>query len=632
MASPGGGTACWRGLCSWHPSPSHTTHILPYLRYREFKHTNKPPMNIRFFLCLLMAAALFACGADPKPMVTTDTPVSAIKFKHTDNVLRIALRQEPQSLNPILTAQADARYVRELIFQTLNTQDPETFELIPLLATTPDVRKEAGGGVSYSYEIDPKAKWPNGLPVTAADVTFSLKALMNPDVESGPYKPYYYNIESIVTSPGNERRFRVMTRRAYLLAPQAIASLVVYPEYAYDPEQLLRKVRLGDLTNEKTAARLKGKDENLVAFAKSFNDVSLATEPDKIIGSGPYKLVSWEAGQRIKLDKRADYWATGSRLEELQGKPEQIIFEFIPDPQTTVNALRDESIDFALNLSASQFRELRDDEFLRTRYDFATVPGTSYFGLTMNNREGFFEDKATRQAMAHLIDVDAIIEQFFPNGLARRVNGPVLDGKSYYADLPQRNYNPDKALELLEGDGWADTNGDGTLDKEIDGSRQEFKFKFMTFPSPEAEGIGTLMKEWMGEAGIEVEVVPMAGRALYGELNKGDFDMGLQGMGLDPNPDEFTQVWASTSVPPNGTNRTGFANVEADRLIKQIAVTISDKDRDPLYLRFQQIIHEEQPMVFLISPATRLVISKRFAYSTSPISPGVVFGAFDKRE
>jgi len=578
-----------------------------------------------------MAAALFACGADPKPVVTTDTPAAAVDFKHDDNILRIALRQEPLGLNPVLTAQADARYVRELIFQTLNSQDPETFEIIPLLATTPDIRKEQGGGVSYSYEIDPKAKWPNGLPVTAADIIFSLKALMNPEVESGPYKPYYYNIESIITSPGNERRFRVMTRRAYLLAPQAIASLIVYPEYAYDPEQLLRNVKLSDLTSQKIAARLKGKNKDLMAFAESFNEVSLATEPEKIIGSGPYRLASWEAGQRLTLEKRPDYWAEGTRKEELQGNPDQVIFEFIPDPQTTVNALRDEKIDFALNLSSGQFAELRDDPFLKARYDFEAVPGTSFFGLTMNNREGIFKDKTTRQAMPYLVDVDAIIEQFFPNGLARRVHGPILDGKDYYADLPHKDYDPDKALELLKSGGWEDTNNDGTLDKEIDGVRQEFKFKFMTFPSPEAEGIGALMKEWMGEAGIEVEVVPMPGRALYGELDKGDFDMGLQGMLLDPNPDEFTQVWASTSVPPNGTNRTGFANAEADRLIKQIAVSVNPKARMPLYRRFQEIIYEEQPMVFLISPATRIVVSKRFEYSTSPISPCVVFGAFEKK-
>lgn len=588
-------------------------------------------MNTRFFLCLMLAVAFCACKTDSQPEGATGTTAEAVTFKHDDNVLRIALRQEPQGLNPVLTAQADARYVRELIFQTLNSQDPETFEITPLLATVPDVRKEADGGASYSYEIDPKAKWPNGLPVTAADVIFSLKAVMNPEVNSGPYKSYYYNIESIVTSPGNERRFRVMTRRSYLLAPQAIASLIVYPEYAYDPDQLLRKVKLSDLTDERSAARLKGKNENLMAFATAFHDVSLATEADKIVGSGPYRLVSWEAGQRLTLEKRPDYWAAGSRREELQGKPDQITFDIIPDPQTMVNALRDEKVDFALNLSAGQFRELRNDPYLSARFDFNTVPSTSFYGLTMNNRAGIFADKTTRQAMAHLVDVDAVIEQFFPDGLARRVHGPVLDRQDYYADLPHKDYDPEKALALLKSAGWEDTNGDGTLDKETAGGRQEFKFKFLTFTSPEAKGIGTLMKEWMAEVGIEMEVVPMTGGALYGELNKGDFDMGLQGMGLDPNPDEFTQVWASTSVPPNGTNRTGFANAEADRLIKQIARSVDTKNLTPLYRRFQEIVHDEQPMVFLLSPASRLVVSKRFDYSTSLISPGVLFGAFEKK-
>ncbi len=77
-------------------------------------------MNIRYFLYLLMAAALFTCGPDPKPMVTTETPVSSVDFKHDDNVLRIALRQEPQGLNHVLTAHADALYLLELLFHTLN--------------------------------------------------------------------------------------------------------------------------------------------------------------------------------------------------------------------------------------------------------------------------------------------------------------------------------------------------------------------------------------------------------------------------------------------------------------------------------------------------------------------------------
>jgi peptide/nickel transport system substrate-binding protein len=98
---------------------------------------------------------------------------------------------------------------------------------------------------------------------------------------------------------------------------------------------------------------------------------------------------------------------------------------------------------------------------------------------------------------------------------------------------------------------------------------------------------------------------------------------------MDPNPDEFTQVWASTSVPPAGSNRSGFANKEADRLIKEIAGTMKASDRDPLYRRFQEIIYENQPMVFLFSPATRLVVSKRLKYSTTSLSPGLDFNALE---
>jgi peptide/nickel transport system substrate-binding protein len=100
---------------------------------------------------------------------------------------------------------------------------------------------------------------------------------------------------------------------------------------------------------------------------------------------------------------------------------------------------------------------------------------------------------------------------------------------------------------------------------------------------------------------------------------------------MEPNPDEFTQVWASNSVPPNGSNRSGFANKEADRLIKQIATTMKASDRDPLYRRFQDIIYENQPMVFLFSPAKRLVVSKRFKYSTTSLSPGLDYNAMEAK-
>ena len=578
-----------------------------------------------------MAVAFFACNPDPKAsMQTGEEEASSVVFKHTDNTLRIATRVEPTGLNPVLTTQASARHVRELIFHTLTSMDPETFEEIPLLASVPDIRKEPGGGVSYSYLIDERATWPNGLPVTAADVVFSLKAVMNPLVASGPYRTYLYNISNIVTSPNNERRFRVVMNKPYILAQQSIGSTVVYPEYAYDPDYLLRNISLSDLTNQTKAEQLAETNENLKNFATAFNDVAMATDPQKIIGSGPYQLEEWTAGQRMSLKLRENYWAKNDRSSALMGKPNKIVFDFIVDANTMTNALRDELVDVAMNLGVDQFKEIRDDEYLNQRFDFTTVNSTNYFGILLNQQNPLLRDAKTRRALAHLVDVEVLIDQLLP-GLATRVNGPVLSGKSYYAGLPNIEYDPVKAEELLAEAGWSDSNNNGTLDKDIDGSRQELSMQFLVFPSATSASVGALVSEWAKEAGVDIEVVQQAPAALYGELDKGNFAMSLLGMGMEPNPDEFTQVWASTSVPPNGSNRGGFANKEADRLIKQIASTMKASDRDPLYRRFQDIVYENQPMVFLFSPATRLVVSKRLRYSTTSLAPGLDFNAIEAK-
>ncbi|MEO0732379.1 MAG: hypothetical protein AAFZ52_06065, partial [Bacteroidota bacterium] len=134
-------------------------------------------MNFRIPLYLLLVVCLCACKQDKPSEPTGPQP---IPHKNTDNVLRVGMRVEPPGLNPVLSTQATARYVGEMIFQTLTSKDPQTFEQVPLLASTPDVSREADGTVSYAYLIDERATWPNGLPVTAADVIFSLKIVLNP--------------------------------------------------------------------------------------------------------------------------------------------------------------------------------------------------------------------------------------------------------------------------------------------------------------------------------------------------------------------------------------------------------------------------------------------------------------------
>ena len=547
--------------------------------------------------------------------------------------VRISIKAEPMGINPVLSVQNISRYVYEQVFQTLNEQDPQTYEIVPLLASTPTIESNGpDGGTSYRYSIDSAATWPNGTPVTGYDVAFSLKALMNPLVASGPYRPYYEMVRDVVVDTADVRTFWVITRRPYILAAQAIGDLYIYPEYAYDPEELLRDIPLPQLTDPGSAERLAQENIKLRQFAASFNDPELGYDPSRIVGSGPYALAEWEDGQYLRLRRRPDYWARGRKEERLAAIPDELKFVIIPDNTTTINALRDRAVDVVIDMPVDEFQQLRKDAYLTQYYDFVNVPGFKYFSILFNQDDPLVADSITRRALAHTVDVDQLIEQLLP-GLARRVVGPVLPNKSYYNNqLPYIGYDLQEAARLLRQAGWEDTNGDGTLDKLINGQRRELTFQLLSYPTPDSEAVTLLVAKGARKVGVNIQVVKREPRALLSVLDAGDFTASFYGQGFEPTPDDFAQVWLSSSVPPVGTNRGNFHNVEADKIIRQIATMTDSTQRAALYRRFQEIIYANQPMIFLYSPYDRVVISQRFNYTLSSIAPNIKFNALRLRQ
>ncbi len=551
-------------------------------------------------------------------------------FSRQSNV-RISIKAEPDGLNPVLSTQSLSRYVYEQIFQTLNGQDPLTYELVPLLATTPVIEQEADGTPSYSYLIDSTARWPNGSSVTADDVVFSMKVVMNPLVDSGPYRLYYEMVEDIHVDPRNPLAFRVVTKRPYILAAQAIADLYIYPEYAYDPEGVMRAIPLAALTDAASARELERGSQALRRFATRFNDPVTGFDTARIVGSGPYALESWEADTKLVLRRRDNYWG-GKGDGQLVAIPESLTYLVISDPGTNINALRDMIVDVVVDLPVDVFQQLQRDTYLSSRYDFVAVPGFKYFSILLNEEDPLFRDSITRRALAHTVNVDEIIARVLP-GLAQRIVGPVLPSKSYYnAALPTVPFDLSRAATLLREAGWADTNDNGILDKVIDGERVEFSFQLLSFNTSTSEAFTLAMAQEARRVGIDIEVTRMEGRALIKRLNDGKFTAAFNGQGGEPTPDDFSQVWSSTSVPPSGTNRVNFQNAEADSLVQQISTTMDSSVRKDLYYRFQEIIYANQPMIFLYSPYDLVVVSKRFDYRASSIAPNLEFNALRVRD
>ncbi|MEM7574605.1 MAG: ABC transporter substrate-binding protein [Bacteroidota bacterium] len=587
----------------------------------QFSNRSYTPSSLFFFLLLFLTVA--SCRSEPEDVpVDAENDISGIDFKRTQNEVALSLPGEPDALNPLLTTQAYSRYVFENIFQTLNYVDPQTYELKPYLASRPEIIEQEDGTIDYRYELVDGATWPNGSPVTTVDVDFSFKALLNPLVQAGRYRSFYTDVYDLVVE--DERNFTVRTRQPYLLTDDALASVYIYPAYAYDPDGIMAGIPIAELADPDQAAVLAESNEGMQVFAESFNSFETAHDPSKIVGSGAYELESWEEGQRIRLLRRDDYWAADATEGALAALPEALVFAIIPDAQTAVVALQDEQVDVVIEMDADRFDELREDPRITEKVKFLTEPSFVAYSVIMNMEDPMLSDAKTRQALAHLIDVDLLIEEYY-GGMGMRLSNAVLPMRPYYdKDLALRQYDVAAAIALLAEAGWTDSDGDGILDR--DGT--PLALTLLAFDTPTGASIGLLLKEGCREAGIELNLQNMEGRALYGELNQGSYQLATYAQGYQPSADEFTQSWSTRSVPPNGTNRMRFGNQESDQIIDQIRVTLDPAAREPLYQRMQKIFYEEQPLIFLYSPLSRIVISRRFAVESSSLTPGFRLGTF----
>ncbi len=545
------------------------------------------------------------------------------------NIVQVRLPAEPDNLNPIITTSLYSRIVHECIFLPLMQFNTQTLKLEPtLVKSAPQVTTvESGpyeGGMALTYELRDNARWDNGELITSDDVLFSLKALFNPMVKSLAFRAYLDMIGDMEIDADNARKFTIYTREQYILTEPAVSNITILPKYNYDPNGLMDEVALSQLTNPATADSLAQNNANVQDFAQACNDAKYGREIENITGSGPYKITEWISGQRLTLDRKENWW--GDEVENvpvLEAYPDQLNFQIIPDQNTTVAALKDQSIDVGSQIDAKDFTELMDNEVVQEHYNFHTPLSLQLYYIGINNKSPKLQDKRVRRALAHIIDVDDIIKNLF-FGLGQRTIGPFNPRKDYYnTDLEPIPYDMEKAKTLLTEAGWVDSNGNGIRDKVIEGELTELELDYLTTPTSKfGRNLGLILEDNAPQAGIKINIEAMEFRSLLDALKRRDYELNGGAMGQQPIPDDPKQHWHTSSDNPNGSNRVGFGNAETDALIDKIRVTLDEAERNKLYKEFQEIVYEEQPMIFLFSPQERIVIHKKFEAEPSVMSPG----------
>lgn len=241
-----------------------------------------------------------------------------------------------------------------------------------------------------------------------------------------------------------------------------------------------------------------------------------------------------------------------------------------------------------------------------------------------------FLTKKTRQALAHLIDVDKIIE-VVALGYGERAIGPIHPAKEkqYNKNITPYPYDVEKAKALLAEAGWKDTDNDGILDNVIEGEKMKFEFNFLYNQGNDSrKAVGLLLQEEARKVGITVNVLSQDWSIFLESTKQHDFDMYYGAWISTPIPTDHKQIYHTASYN-GGSNYTGFGNDMTDALIDSIRVELDEDKRAKLNYRFQEILHDECSYIFLYYPKERIAIHNRFGNAeTSPMRPGYRVSGF----
>jgi peptide/nickel transport system substrate-binding protein len=334
--------------------------------------------------------------------------------------------------------------------------------------------------------------------------------------------------------------------------------------------------------------------------------------------------MEWINGQELRLKKKNDWWGDAYRSENVyfEANPSEIIFKIIPDETVALQGLKDGSIDVLAKISPDNFRALKEDSSQAERYHFATPILMQYVHIVLNTKNPKLRDKRVRRALAHLIDMDYIVEDLF-EGFATPTIGPINPTKEYYrSDLPVRELDVVLAREYLEEAGWTDSEGDGVVDQVINGAKVDLVLN-MEVSGGLGEQLALVMQEKFREAGINLKIERKEFRLIREEMQKGDFDMAAMLTRQAPSLVDLYQSLHSDNANVDGGNFSKFGTAQSDSIISEIRVALDPDVRRDLYGQIQEIIYDQQPSLFLVSPKQRIVVSKNWEFKEAQLRPGI---------
>jgi len=545
--------------------------------------------------------------------------------RRTSNEVAIRLEAEPDRLNPLLSTSTYAHQVFNPLHLYLMNYDPTTLVLVPqLLEESPRVQRlQSGpfaGGTRYSFTIRKEAVWDNGKPVTGRDYETTLKLVFNAFLPTLGYRTFLESIREFRLDAANPRKFSMVLNDTYFAGLEALTNVVpVLPRHVVDASGVMDTIPLMALITNPTPEAQEAAFPGLKEFADKYLSERFSRDPVGVAGVGPYRLVSWEAGQEILLEKKTTWWGNALAADNpaFVALPDRLRFKVIPDPVTALTALQNEELDVMQSVAPDDFVRLRTDSLTQAHFAMYTPSSMSSYFIALNTRIPVLSDALVRRALAHAVDVDELITTVFA-GFGTRTATPLHPSSAEYnAALKPIPFSLEKAGVLLAQAGWQDSDGNGILDKRIAGKKKELRITYLANASKQSSLVlAELIRSNARKVGVDVVIEARDANTMLERLRNRDFEMVSAGRSITPQWSP-SQNWRTDS-----DNRSGFGDAQTDSMIDAMEREPNQSRRWVISRKLQQAIYDQQPEIMLFCPQERLLIHKRFEAVPTPVWPG----------
>ena len=485
-------------------------------------------MNKRLgLLTVVILSILFlvACGGDVEKKDST-----------AKDTLVVAQGADVKSLDPHASNDNPSSRVRVQIYDRLVQLDDNGVPQ-PMLAES----WERPDDTTTIFHLRKGVKFHNGDEMKASDVKFSLeRALKAPEI--------FYIIEGI-------------------------NGIEVLDDYTVK------------VTTEKPMAALLNNLSNGTIAILSEKATTEAGEGfgQHPIGTGPYKFVSWQSGDKITLEAFPEYW---------QGTPsiKNVVFKSIVEETNRTIGLETGELDVVYDILGMDKVKLREDE----RFTFIEEPQLALTYLGFNLKKEPYNNPKVREAISYAIDQKPIIDTVFL-GAAEPANSILGKNIFAYYDVEKFTQDIEKAKALLAEAGYPDG----------------FKAKIWVNDNPVRRDTAVILQDQLKQIGIDLAIETVEWGAFLDGTARGDHEMYLLGWGtVTRDPDYGMYELISTATMGAAGNRSFYSNPTVDKLLEEGRTELDPEKRKAIYKEIQEIIRKDIPMYMIIYPLQNVVTQK----------------------